>query len=360
MDEIKKFLLFLSQFDFSSAKIQKIIDVLEPNISLENFCKTKFDEKVISSSSYLKMIDNAESQRIDNFYDNLLNQDVFFITKYDEEYPAKLKYFEDAPFYLFCKGDKSLLNSQSVAMVGTRKPSAYGRAVTEKFAREIASASITIISGLAYGVDSISHRKCLEVGGKTIAVLGSGFNKIYPTEHISLAQEIAEKGLLVSEYCPNTTATKYTFPQRNRIIAGLSDGVIITEAGLKSGTIHTKDFALEYGKAIYAVPGEITSESSSLTNDIIKSGQANLVTCAKDILDDFVLEKNENLSSKKQIVQLSIEEQQIVSLLSDGIKDIDFLTKNCNLAINVFNGLLTTLELRGIISRLPGGMISLN
>ena len=228
--------------------------------------------------------------------------------------------------------------------------------ITNKLVGDIAQHKITIVSGLAYGVDSIAHRKCLECGGKTIAVLGSGLNEIYPAEHKGLADEIAEKGLLISEYPPNKIATKYTFPQRNRIIAGLGDGVLITEANFKSGTIHTKDYALEYGKNIYSVPGNVDSELSYLTNDIIKSGQASCVTSSQDILNDYDVD---NITSKKSY-QLSIEEQMIVNLLEDGMKEMDFLIKNCNLSTNIFNSCLTTLEIRGIINRLPGGFIVLN
>ena len=231
--------------------------------------------------------------------------------------------------------------------------------ITDRFARSLAKEGIVIVSGLAYGIDSIAHRKCLEVGGKTIAVLGSGFDEIYPAEHISLAEEIAKQGLLISGYLPNKKATKFSFPQRNRIIAGLSDGLLITEAGIKSGTLHTRDYALDYGKNLYAIPGSIESNLSELTNEMIKTGQAMCVTCCDDILKDYnkIISKN---GIKNIAEQLSFEEQNIISLLQDGMKEIDFLAKNCNMSINNFNSYLTTLEIRGIISRLPGGFVILN
>lgn len=356
MTDLKKFLLFLSQFDYTYSKFQQIINFMGEELSIKKFCKTKFDDKILSKDQHEAMISVADEQMVENYYTNLKNREIILLTKFDNEYPERLRQLTDAPFFLFCRGDISLLNSKSLSVVGTRKPTNYGRMVTDRLVRDVASNGITIVSGLAYGIDSIAHRKCLDVGGKTIAVLGSGLNYIYPSEHVSLAEEITKKGLLISEYPPNKRATKYTFPQRNRIIAGLGDGVLITEAGLKSGTIRTKEFALDYGRKIYAVPGNIDSEYSSLTNDIVKTGQADLVTMPSDILNDYVIEKR--ASEGKKLV-LSKEEQIIVDLLSKGIKDIDTLSKESGLNINTLNSYLTTLEIRGIICRLLGNFISL-
>lgn len=356
MTEKRKFLIFLSQFDFTYSKFKQIVDFMEEPLSIKSFCKTKFDEKILSHEMFERMKSKCEEQRLENYIHNLENEDVFVLTELDEDYPDKLRDLLDKPFFLFGKGDKSLLNKPSLSVVGSRKPTSYGRMVTTKIVREMAEQGVVIISGLAYGVDSIAHRTCLNANGKTIAVLGSGFKEIYPSEHQSLADEIALKGLLLSEYPPEKRATKYTFPQRNRIIAGLSDGVLITEAGYRSGTIHTKDFALDYGKNIYAIPGNIDSELSSLPNDIIKSGQGQCVLSSQDILQDYDLSRK---SSPQKAVELSFEEQSIVSFLEDGMKDIEFLSKNCNLSTNLLNSYLTTLEIRGIINRLPGGFVSL-
>lgn len=356
MTEKELFLGFLATFDLTAGKINQIIDFMDGELSISAFCKAKFDEKVLTKAVFDKMCEKADKNRVENFLRNLENQDIVLLNKFDSRYPSKLRNLYDAPFFLFCKGDLSLLESKGIAVVGSRKVGPYGKIVTERFVRDLSTSSITIISGLAYGVDSIAHRKCLEMGGKTIAVLGSGFNEIYPPQHEDLAREIAEKGLLVSEYSPCHKATKFTFPLRNRIIAGLSDGVLITEAGLKSGTIHTRDYALEYGKNLYAVPGNIDSDLSSLTNDIIKSGQGALVTDAKDILDDFDM----TLKTEKKAMQLSLDEQKIVSMLENGMKEADFLAKNCDLSTNLLNSCLTTLEIRGIIRRMPGGLISLD
>ena len=360
MSELKSLIIFLSQYDLTSAKICNILDVLaKPSISAFKKSKNQF-KNLINEKVLNKMLDCADEAIVHTYTLNLANKGIKIVTKFDEDFPRQLQDLPDAPVILYYMGDLNLVNTQTLAVVGTRKPSNYGYMVTERLVRDATSAGITIVSGLAYGVDSIAHRKCLELGGKTIAVLGGGFEHIYPLEHHSLAMEIAEKGLLLSEYRPKMNATKYTFPTRNRIVAGLSDGVLITEAGIKSGTIHTKDFALEYGKNIYAVPGNIDSPNSELTNQIIKYGQAACVTQSDDILRDY-----QNLNNKENVVQPSFfdasdEEKIIIECLKDGMKSIDELTKKCKLSMNIFNNCLTTLEISGIIKRLPGGLVALN
>lgn len=358
MEKSREFLLFLSLFDFTHTKFQQIVDFMGDDLSITKFCKKKFPNEILTKEQYEKMVEKADAILINNYDENLKDKDIFLITKLDEEYPEKLRVLPDSPFFLFCKGDLSLLGKKSLSVVGTRKPSNYGRITTNKLVGDIAKEGIVIISGLAYGIDSIAHKRTLEVSGKTIAVLGSGFNYIYPSEHTALAKEIVDKGgLLISEYQPSKKSTKYTFPQRNRIIAGLADGVLITEAGLKSGTIHTKDFALEYGKNMYAVPGNIDNELSTLTNDLIKSGQAATVTCAQDILSDYKIEKSEK---NEAFFNYSIEEQMIINLLKKGQKEIDEIAKETKLDINILNSYLTSLEISGIIERLPGNFIALS
>ena len=360
-DNFRTFLIFLSMFDLSLSKNQQILDCLGDEVTVRHFCNCNFD-KVLTKENYVKMKEHADLVRINNYYNNLLDCNITMLTKYDKDYPQKLKDLPDAPFFFYCRGDLTLLYKSSLSVVGTIKPTSYGRMFTDRLVRDVASQGIVIISGLAYGVDSIAHRKCLEVGGKTIAVLGSGLNEVYPSEHISLAEEIAKHGLLVSEFSPNKKATKYSFPQRNRIIAGLGDGILITEASIKSGTIHTKDFALEYGRNIYAVPGNVDSLTSELTNEIIKTGQAQLVTKAEDILEDYNIKKDDKDNTKQNIknYQLSIEENAIVTLLQDGMKEVDYLVKHTGLSVSELNSNLTMLEIQGIISRLPGSIIALN
>ncbi len=360
MTEQKKLIIFLSQFNFSSSKIGKILDFLEGNQTLSSFKKAKFPKNILSEEQKGAMIDLAESALVETYAINLSGRGIKIVTRDEAEFPEKLFPLDECPYILYYMGDISLANKPSLAVVGTRKPSSYGRLITERFVGNIAVAGVVIISGLAYGVDSIAHRKCLEVGGKTIAVLGGGFDHIYPAEHMGLAKEIAEKGLLISEFRPKMTASKFNFPLRNRIIAGLSDGVLITEANIKSGTIHTRDFALEYGKNLYAVPGNIDNDLSALTNEIIKTCQGSCVLCPDDILIDYQQElKIDESNGEKFDYTINENEKRIVEALKNGMLSIDELTKIAGLDVKILNSCLTTLEISGLIKRLHGGMIAL-
>ena len=352
----KDFLTFISSFDLTCKKLHKLFSTFQDEeFSFDCIYEKEF-LKIVGEEALEKIKQNANENYLNKYKEELLEKKIKLISYEDDDYPQRLVNMTDAPFFLFCKGDLSLLNKIGVAIIGTRMPTSYGKVITERFAADLAKNGVVIISGLAYGVDSISHRKALEVGGKTIAVLGGGFDKIYPSEHTDLAREIAEKGLLVSEYSPKFLASRYTFPQRNRIVAGLSSGVLITEAGAKSGTIITKDYALDNGITIYAVPGNITSEKSACTNNIILHSQGLCVLSARDILEDLGL----NCESQKKAIQLTLEEEKIVELLGEGDKDMDFLCQNLGLEAKKVSSLLVNLEIRDIIKKVAGGMWTLS
>lgn len=238
--------------------------------------------------------ENIANSILKKEYRENLEQYVKYMKKYnigimtikDKDYPKNLLHIYDAPAILYYKGDKELLHTNIIAMVGCRECSDYGKEVSIKFSYELAKCGITIISGMAKGIDSYSHIGCIKAGGKTIAVLGSGLDRIYPKENSLLYNEIlSTEGLVLSEYIIGTKPNKLNFPARNRIISGLSKGVIVVEAKEKSGTLNTVDFALEQGKEVFVVPGNITSENSSGTNELIKQG-AKCVTCVEDILNN--------------------------------------------------------------------------
>lgn len=243
-----------------------------------------FGEKIAKS-----ILDCKYRKNLDKYIEFMKQNHIHIITIYDEEYPNKLRNIYDSPVTLYIKGNKDILNSNSIAIVGCRNCSNYGKEVSMKLAYDLAKENITIISGMAKGIDSNAHMGCLHAKGKTIAVLGSGLDRIYPKENIALYNEIISNGgAIVSEYVVGTTATRMNFPARNRIISGLSDGIIVVEAKEKSGTLITVDFALEQGKDIFVVPGNITSSNSVGTNELIKQG-AKCVTSVKDILEEYSL-----------------------------------------------------------------------
>lgn len=206
-----------------------------------------------------------------------------------KEYPDKLKNIYDSPIKIYVLGNKELLKQKAIAIVGTRKATQYGKKVAYEFSKELAKNGINIISGLALGIDSYAHLGCIQAQGekhvgKTIAVMGSGFNNIYPKENIELARKIIKSGgCIITEYTANTKPVRLNFPQRNRIISGLAEGVLVVEANKKSGAIITAEFALEQGKEVFTIPGDITREQSEGCNELIKDG-ATLITNYQELI----------------------------------------------------------------------------
>lgn len=256
---------------------------------------------------------------------------------------------------LFYRGDSfiNLLDRPMVAVVGSRKVSAYGRQVTQTITSELVRAGVVIVSGLALGVDSIAHQAALEANGATIAVLPCGIDKIYPSSHFHIAHSIVQQGgALVSEYpAGSDSPMKYQFIARNRVIAGLAQGVIITEAAVKSGSLHTAEFALEQGKDVFAIPGNITSPTSTGTNNLIKNG-AIPVTNAADILD--VLGISTTASNQTYIPQ-NKNEAIIMSLISQDIGNPELLQHKSSLEPTLFNSTLSCLEINGAIIQTNSG-----
>lgn len=269
----------------------------------------------------------------------------------EANYPEKIRALADAPKELYVLGADlgELLARPAVAIVGSRKVSTYGQQVTAKLAGELARAGVVIVSGLAIGVDGIAHRAALEAGGLTIAVLPSGLGHVYPATHYQLAQQIIEKGgALVSEYPEDAKiAYKGNFVARNRIVSGLSNAVLITEAAEKSGTLHTADFALQQGIDVLAVPGNITSPTSGGTNNLIRTG-ATMITSVDDVFEVLSIQS----AGKQQAATPKGDtpaEQLLLDLLFDGTQAGDMLLEASKLGVPRFNQALTMLEIRGVI-----------
>lgn len=275
----------------------------------------------------------------------------------DAQFPARLKDIPTPPRELYVLGKKSLINpKQSVTIVGSRKVTAYGRAVTERIVRELARHQVTIVSGLALGVDSIAHRAALQYDTPTIAVMPCGLDDVYPRTHQQLAKQILDSGgALISEYPAGTPPLRQHFIARNRLASGMGDCVIVTEAAQKSGTLHTASFALEQGKSVMAVPGNITSPMSQGTNKLIKSG-AEPLTEAADVLPLLGITEMSPV-----IGQLAGNEQEakILQLLQQGMTDASSLQRLSGLSADAFNQTLTMLEITGKIRPLGAGHWSL-
>jgi len=271
-------------------------------------------------------------------------------------YPASLGMIFDPPFLLYLKGDLEEEDADALAIVGTRRATTYGKLIARRLARELAQRGITIVSGLARGIDSAAHQGALEGGGRTIAVLGSGIDVIYPGENRKMVEEIARRGAVLSEYPLGTQPYAPHFPQRNRIISGLSKGVLVVEAPPRSGALITADFALEQGREVFAVPGNVTSPNSQGTNRLIKEG-AKLVESVDDILEelDFSYLKKENKQIlDREIPSLFSQERKILELLGEEPVHIDLLIHKSNLPPSKVGELLMKLQIKGLARELPG------
>ncbi|MBC7195546.1 MAG: DNA-protecting protein DprA [Caldisericia bacterium] len=281
---------------------------------------------------------DKEKKEIENFYKKGIN----FISFLDENFPESLKEIYDPPIALFYKGvlKKSFIG---VSIVGTRRCSEYGKFVSEELSSFLARHNIVIISGLAYGVDTYAHIGALKENGITYAVLGSGLKNIYPSKNLTLSNKIIEKGALISEYLPDEKPLDYHFPERNRIIAGLSKVVVLVEAPLKSGALITVDFATEFGREVFAVPGQINSEKSFGCHKIIKEG-ANILTDFSDILEFLNIKKEE-----RALPILSEDEERILNLVPYTITYVDDIIDSPKDL-----GILISLESKGLIQSFPG------
>ncbi|MBC7473785.1 MAG: DNA-protecting protein DprA [Candidatus Sericytochromatia bacterium] len=283
------------------------------------------------------------------------------LTLVDDNYPSSLKNIHDPPFIIYYKGkfDKERLE-KCVGVVGTRKPSYSGKKSANYFSLEMAKLGITIVSGLANGVDTEAHKCALKVeNGYTIAVLGCGVDYIYPPENKKLYEEILEKGMIISEYSPGTHPDSWRFPARNRIISGLSKGVLIIEAAEKSGALITADFATEQGREVMAVPGEINNPMSKGTNNLIKQG-ANIVTDVIDVLEllNWNIVNNNSISNNVaphiENLNLSDGEKEVYIILNEIPQHLDLISDKLSLPLSEISSNLIMLELKQLVRQLPG------
>lgn len=281
---------------------------------------------------------------------------VTLLTRDDPGYPARLRQIAGAPPVLYVKGALTPADDLALGIVGTRRATAYGREVTTRLAGELAAAGLTIVSGLAKGVDACAHDAALRAGGRTIAFLGSGVDVIYPAEHRALAARIANggQGALVSEYHLGTTPDAPNFPARNRLISGMSLGVLVTEAPLRSGALITTDFAAEQGRDVFAVPGSILSPNSAGPNELLKEG-ARPVTCAEDILEELNLVRQEAQAETRRALPENDDERAVLRMLGDGPTHVNDLSQSSGLPVAALGSLLMMLELKGMVRQLGVG-----
>ncbi len=276
------------------------------------------------------------------------------ITWEDADYPSLLKSIAAPPPLLYVKGTFAPADQWTVAIVGTRRATAYGREVTLALVRDLVRSHVTIVSGLARGIDGAAHQAALDAGGRTIAVLGHGVDHLYPPEHRKLAERIVEQGALVTDYPVGTPPDGPNFPPRNRIISGLSLGIVVVEGDVKSGARITADFAMEQGRDVFAVPGNILQRASHLPNSLIQEG-AIPVLGAEDILERLNLNMVAEQTEVRQVIPQDPTEAQVLSLLSAEPVHVDELRRMTGLPIAQVSSTLALMELKGMV-RQVGGM----
>ena len=285
---------------------------------------------------------------------------ISLITIQGEDYPKLLRHIPDPPFLLYVRGNRECWTDQCFGVVGTRALSEYGKRVVPHVVLDVARAGFNIVSGLAAGIDTLAHKTALEAGVPTIAVLGTGIDDatIFPQQNLTLANKIIEQGgAVMSEYAVGTHGTKFSFPQRNRIISGLSRGVLVVEADEISGALITARCAADQGRDVFAIPGNIFAKTSQGTNNLIKKG-AKLVTCAEEILEEYILKsQTTNHNPHIKIVAENPTEEKILAVLSTEPVSIDDIISMTGLAVHETNAALVVMELRKKVKNLGGRFV---
>lgn len=291
---------------------------------------------------------------LDDLWERISAQGIRVLTWMDEDYPLALKHLDRSPPVLYLRGTLLPEDAWAIAIVGTRRMTAYGRQVAGEIATFLVHKGITVVSGLARGIDGEAHRAALEANGRTLAVLGSGVDRIYPPEHRQLAAEITQQGALISDYPPGTPPESINFPPRNRIISGLSLAVVVVEAGKSSGALITASFAAEQGREVFAVPGNIYAPQSRGTNLLIQKGARPLLR-PEEILEVLDLTQHDEQRVARQALPVDENEAQLLRLLKSEPRHVDDLSAETGWGVEQVSSTLALMELKGLV-RPMGGM----
>ncbi len=312
----------------------------------------------VSAGLSPRIVENLQSVRRqiepEKFLEHIQRQGIQVVTWMDEEYPCLLKEIDQPPPVLYQRGTFLPEDEYAIAIVGTRRVTAYGRQVAEEIASSLAQSGMTVVSGLARGTDAVAHHAALNAGGRTIAVLGSGVDRIYPPEHKKLAEQILANGCILSDYAPGTPPEAQNFPPRNRIIAGLTKATVVIEAGEKSGALITARFAVEQGREVFAVPGPIHAPQSKGTNNLISDGAHPLLR-PSEVLEVLNLEQAQVQQQARRVIPSDPVEAGLLNLLGSEPVHVDEIQVRSGLSINQVSATLTLMELKGLI-RHVGGM----
>lgn len=326
-------------------------------LSIEGISNTLY-QRITSSKKKINEIKEAAIEEL-NRLEKLKAKATTF---WDEDYPAMLKEIYSPPIIIYTLGSFSAEDYNSIAIVGTREPTLYGKVQAERFSSLLAERKVTIISGLARGIDSAAHNGALKSGGRTIAVTGSGLDIIYPPENKKLYNQIIENGLIISEYPLGTKPDAQNFPKRNRIISGLSLGTLIIETRLNGGAMQTAAYALDQGREVFAVPGNINSKQSEGPNLLIQRGEAKLTSCADDIIEELKnrLKLKNHEKPAAPGIELNLFEDKILSTIKNEPKHIDEIALIASIPVSDCLVHLLMLEFKGLVVQLPGKVFRIN
>jgi DNA processing protein len=347
-------LLTLHQLWFHDLKLSNNIkiEILNAQISPSEFFSYTISDYISAGINMIKAEEISKSKNIDKYYpilEYLIANEIEFITYSNQKYPDCMRTIPNPPYGLFIKGILPFIQN-SIAIIGARRASEYGKTVAFKFAYELSLRGITVVSGMARGIDSCAHTGAIEAKANTIAVMGSGFKNIYPKENVQLYERILNNGCAITEYMPDCLPYPSNFPLRNRIISAFSKYVLVVEAGERSGSLTTATLALEQGKDVFAVPGNIFSPNSIGTNKLIKDG-AKIIMNINDILEEFNIEATEIKSKTKLLNPL---EQNVIKLLKNGAISLECIIDKIQESAENILATLGKLECNGLIKRVYG------
>jgi len=370
MTELDAVLILNAVSKLSNIRIKKLISYYGSAVKIFSLSQRELESSGVFTPGIIEnILKFPKDQFLKDEYQLIASHKVNLITFQDHNYPHLLNEIYDSPNILYVKGKIPENINMSVSIVGSRKSSLDGLLVSEKFASQFAELGITVVSGMARGIDTAAHHGVLKSRGKTVAVLGSGLTCIYPSENKKLYEDIAQTSAVISEFSMKTSPVAYNFPRRNRIISGLSLGVIVIEAALRSGALITADFALEQGREVFAVPGKINQQTSCGVNNLIKQG-AQMITCIEDVLEELRPKLYQGMKDQKQkelgsaiksvekpqceTVLLEEKEQSIYDFIKKRPVHIDELVRKCGLGYSLISTVLIQLEIKRIIKQLPG------
>lgn len=347
--EDRDILIYLHSLFLNEEYFDSILDLdnLEDILYMEREDLEKIENS--KKRSIDKILESREKDYIKRLVDDINKKTDGVLTIFDEDYPLSLRFIERPPKVLYLKGLPLNLDGVKLGVVGARKNTSYGDYAVDRFVSQLANLNVTIISGMAQGIDSLAHKKALEQDGYTIGVLGNGVDIRFPKSNFRLFEKMYKEGTIISEYPVGTTPLPFYFPERNRIISGLSEGIIVVEAKEKSGSLITARLAAEQGKEVFSVPGNLNSFYSEGTNKLIRDGATPLIDI-EDILTAFpeLRFKSED-EKEKEYENLTVEESLIISKVKEGYDTIDELVEITDMTVSEISSIITLLEMKGII-----------